>query len=405
MMYDAYQARQDFLAPLRIFADLTAAALRDPHAGPWANMWARSVGGTAEMAARLRLTHERPAYDIGRVVVGGVEARISEQPALKTPFGTLLHFKKSISVKQPRVLLVAPMAGHFATLLRDTVRSLLADHDVFITDWNNARDIPRSAGDFGLDDYIEHMMRFIEYLGPGTHVIGVCQPCNALLSATALLAQNKSEAQPRSLTLMAGPVDTRINPTQVNDLASEHPIEWFEKTLVWPVPARYRGAHRRVYPGFLQLSSFMSMNMQRHIKAHVDLYENIVTGEDAKADVERAFYDEYFAVFDMPAEFYLETVRKVFQEHHLARGIFEWRGQKVDPSAIRKTALLTIEGERDDICAPGQTMAAHDLTPGIPPQKKRHYLQPGVGHYGVFSGKKWQREIYPVVRAVIAASS
>jgi poly(3-hydroxybutyrate) depolymerase len=405
MMYDAYQARQDLLAPLRIFADLTAAALRDPQGGPLANMWARSMGGAAEMMARVRLTHERPPYNIGHVVIGGVEARIDEQPTLKTPFGTLLHFKKSISLHQPRVLLVAPMAGHFATLLRDTVRTLLPDHDVFITDWNNAREIPRDAGDFGLDDYVEHMMRFIEYLGPGTHVIGVCQPCNALLCATALLAQHKSEAQPRSLTLMAGPVDTRINPTQVNVLAAEHPIEWFEKNLISTVPARYRGAHRRVYPGFLQLSGFMSMNMQRHIKAHVELYEDIVTGDDAKADAARTFYDEYFAVFDMPAEFYLQTVQRVFQEHHLARGIFEWRGEHVDPAAIRKTALLTIEGERDDICAPGQTMAAHDLTPNIKPQKKRHYLQPGVGHYGVFSGKKWQREIYPIVRAVIAASN
>jgi polyhydroxyalkanoate depolymerase len=403
MMYDAYQARQDLLAPLRIFSDLTAAALRDPNAGPWANMWARSVGGTAEMIARLRLTHERPPYAIGPVMVDGIEAQIEEQPALKTPFGTLLHFKKSVSRLQPRVLLVAPMAGHFATLLRDTVRTLLPDHDVFITDWNSARDVPRSAGHFGLDDYIEHMMRFIEYLGPGTHVIGVCQPCNALLSATALLAQNKSPAQPRTLTLMAGPVDTRVNPTQVNVLASEHPIEWFEQNLISTVPARYRGAHRRVYPGFLQLASFMSMNLPRHVRAHLDLYEDIVKGNDAKADAGRTFYDEYFAVFDMPAEFYLETVRKVFQEHHLARGIFEWRGQHVDTGAIKKTALLTVEGERDDICAPGQTMAAHDLTPGIPPQRKKHYLQPGVGHYGVFSGKKWQREIYPLVRAVIAA--
>jgi polyhydroxyalkanoate depolymerase len=301
------------------------------------------------------------------------------------------------------VLLVAPMAGHFATLLRDTVRTLLADHDVFITDWNNARDIPRAAGQFGLDDYIEHMMRFIEYLGPGTHVIGVCQPCNALLSATALLAQNKSPAQPRSLTLMAGPVDTRINPTQVNVLASEHPIAWFEKNLISTVPVRYRGAHRRVYPGFLQLSSFMSMNLPRHVRAHLDMYQDIVSGNDIKADAARAFYDEYFAVFDMPAEFYLDTVQKVFQEHHLARGVFEWRGQHVDPGAIKKTALLTIEGERDDICAPGQTMAAHDLTAGIRPHHKRHYLQSGVGHYGVFSGKKWQREIYPIVRDVIAA--
>jgi polyhydroxyalkanoate depolymerase len=405
MMYDAYQARQDFLAPLRIWADLTSAALRDPHAGPLGNLWARSAGGAAEMIARVRLTHEHPGYNIGHVTVGGTEVAVEEVPALKTPFGTLLHFKKKISVFQPRVLLVAPMAGHFATLLRDTARTLLVDHDVFITDWNNAREIPLSAGAFTLDDYIEHMMRFIEYLGPGTHVIGVCQPCNALMSATALLAMNKSEAQPRSLTLMAGPVDTRISPTQVNVLAAEHPIEWFEKNLISTVPARYRGAHRRVYPGFLQLASFMSMNMQRHIKAHVELYENIVAGDEAKADAARTFYDEYFAVFDMPAEFYLDTVRRVFQEHHLARGIFEWRGQKVDTGAIRKTALLTIEGERDDICAPGQTMAAHDLTPNLRPNMKRHYLQPGVGHYGVFSGKKWQREIYPIVRSVIASAN
>ena len=405
MMYDAYQARQDFLAPLRIFADLTAAALRDPRAGPFGNMLARSVGGAAEMMARVRLTHERPPYDIGPIPIAGLEVTVSEAPVLATPFGTLLHFKKSISLKQPRLLLVAPMAGHFATLLRDTVRTLLPDHDVFITDWNNARDIPRDAGRFGLDDFVEHMMRFIEYLGPDTHVMGVCQPCNALLAATALLAQNNSPAQPRTLTLMAGPVDTRINPTQVNVLATEHPIAWFESNLIDVVPARYKGAHRRVYPGFLQLSSFMAMNLKRHISAHVELYEDIVSAEDAKADAARKFYDEYFAVFDMPAEFYLETVQRVFQEHHLARGLFEWRGQHVDPAKIRKTALLTIEGERDDICSPGQTLAAHDLTPGIKPHKKRHYLQPGVGHYGVFSGKRWQREIYPIVRDVIAMNS
>ncbi len=404
MIYDAYQARQDFLAPLRVYADLTAAMLREPLGGPLANMMARAMGGAAELVSRVRLTHERPCYDIPEVLVAGTSAEISEEPALQTPFGTLLHFRKSISLKQPRVLLVAPMAGHFATLLRDTVRTLLPDHDVFITDWNNARDIPRSAGHFGLDDYIEHMMRFIEYLGPGTHVIGVCQPCNALLASVALLAQQNSPTQPRSLTLMAGPVDTRINPTKVNALATGNSIEWFEKNLIDAVPARYRGAHRKVYPGFLQLSGFMSMNLPRHIRAHLDLFEHVVNANDDKAAQTRNFYDEYFAVFDMPAEFYLETVRRVFQEHHLARGMFEWRGQRADPAAIRKTALLTIEGERDDICAPGQTLAAHDLTPGIKPHKKRHYLQPGVGHYGVFSGKHWQREIYPIVRDVIASA-
>jgi len=405
-MYEAYQARQDLLAPLRLYADLAAASFAEIHdAGPFGNFWARAFGAASELTARVRLTHERPDYGISHVVVAGMEAEVTEEPVLTTPFGSLLRFKKSISFNQPRVMLVAPMAGHFATLLRDTVNTLLPDHDVFITDWKNARDIPRAAGEFGLDDYVEHIMKFIEYLGPGTHVIGVCQPCNALLAATSLLAQANSPAQPRTLTLMAGPVDTRVNPTSVNLLATEHPIEWFEKNLISNVPARYRGAHRRVYPGFVQLGSFMSMNLQRHIKAHWEMFEHILLGEDTKADNARKFYDEYFAVFDLPAEFYLETVQRVFQEHKLARGEFEWRGHRADPAAIRKTALFTVEGERDDICSPGQTMAAHDLTPNIRGTRKHHFLQPGVGHYGVFSGKRWQREIYPAVRDFIAAAA
>ena len=402
MLYNAYQARQDFLAPLRIYADLTASVLREPMAGPWGNLFARTMGAAAELIARSGLTHDRPSYDISDIELAGNIVQISEMPALETPFGTLLHFRKSISLNQKRVLLVAPLAGHFATLLRDTVHTLLPDHDVFITDWKNARDIPRTDGTFGLDDYIEHVMRFIEYLGADVHVIGVCQPCNALLAATALLAQNDSPAQPRSLTLMAGPVDTRINPTVVNYLATDHPLEWFEKNLISPVPARYRGAHRRVYPGFLQVTGFMSMNLPRHIRAHLDLFEHVIHARDDKAAATRNFYDEYFAVFDMPAEFYLETVARVFQDHHLARGIFKWRGQKADPKAIKNTALLTIEGERDDICAPGQTEAAHALTPNINTDRKRHHLQPSVGHYGVFAGHRWQTEIYPILRDFIA---
>ena len=402
MLYDAYQARQDFFAPLRIYADLTAAALREPMAGPWGNFFTRTMGAAAELVARSSLTHERPPYDIADIKIGGKPVQIAEEPALETPFGTLLHFRKSISPKQKRVLLVAPLAGHFATLLRDTVHTLLPEHDVFITDWKNARDIPRADGRFGLDDYIAHVIRFIEYLGPDTHVIGVCQPCNALLAATALMSQDDNPAQPRSLTLMAGPVDTRINPTIVNYLATDHPLEWFEKNLISTVPARYRGAHRHVYPGFLQVTGFMSMNLPRHMRAHLDLFDHLIHARDDKAAATRNFYDEYFAVFDMPAEFYLETVARVFQDHHLARGIFKWRGQKVDTKAIRKTALLTVEGERDDICAPGQTEAAHALTPNIEPDRKRRHLQRGVGHYGVFAGHRWQDEIYPIVRDFIA---
>jgi polyhydroxyalkanoate depolymerase len=296
------------------------------------------------------------------------------------------------------------MAGHFPTLLRHTVRTLLADHDVYITDWTNARDVPRAAGRFGFDEYVSHMIDFMEHIGPGGHVVGVCQPCAALLAAVAIMAEDDNPSQPRSMTLMAGPIDTRVNPTKVNELAIEHPIEWFERNVISTVPARFPGAHRRVYPGFVQLAAFMSMNLNRHMRAHIDLFDDIVRGDDAKAQAKREFYDEYFSVFDLPAEFYLETVSRVFQEHLLPRWLLEYRGRTVDPSAIRKTALLTVEGERDDICSVGQTLAAHDLCTSIMPFRKKHYVQAGVGHYGVFSGSRWQTQIYPLVKNVILAN-
>ncbi|MGB8363688.1 MAG: polyhydroxyalkanoate depolymerase [Rhizomicrobium sp.] len=398
MIYQLYQARQDWLAPLRVTADVAGALLKEPYAGPFGNFTVRVAAAGAELACRTRLTHARPPYHIARVAVGDRDVEVAEETAFATPFGTLLHFRKDANVVQPRVLLVAPMAGHFATLLRDTICTFLPEHDVFITDWHNARDVPRSAGRFGLDEYVDHIVRFLEQIGPGAHVVAVCQPCNALVAAVTLMAQTGNAAIPRSMTLMAGPVDTRINPTKVNELATSHPIQWFERNLIAAVPARYRGAHRRVYPGFVQLSAFMSMNWSRHVRAHLDLFEHLVKGDQAKADATRKFYDEYFAVLDLPAEFYLETVERVFQKYHLARGLFEWRGHRLDTRAIVHTALLTVEGERDDICAPGQTLAAHDLCPSIKPHRKQHHLQPGVGHYGVFSGARWQREIYPKVR-------
>ena len=402
MLYQLYQARQDLLAPLRITADLAGAFLQEPQAGPCGNFLVRSMAAGAEMVCRTRLTHERPAFGIDDVVVGARSVPVMEEPALVTPFGTLLHFKKDANVVQPRVLLVAPMAGHFSTLLRDTVHTLLPDHDVFITDWHNARDIPRDAGRFGLDEFVDHIVRFLDHIGPGGHVVGVCQPCNALVATVALMSEQGHAAAPRSMTLMAGPVDTRINPTEVNELATSNPIDWFERNLIAAVPGRYRGAYRRVYPGFMQLSAFMSMNLTRHIRAHLDLFEHLAKGEDEKAATTRKFYDEYFAVLDLPAEFYLETVQRVFQEHRLARGLFDWRGRRLDARAITDTALLTVEGEKDDICAPGQTLAAHDLCTSIKPHKKQHHLQPGVGHYGVFSGARWRREIYPHVQQHIA---
>jgi len=405
MLYDAYQAGQDMLAPVRAGADLTRSAFGDTALGPAANYWFRTLAAGAEIVFRSHLIHDRPPYCIDSVLVGKESVAVTEEVALDMPFGNLVHFRKHTSVKQPRILLAAPMAGHFATLLRNTAQVLLADHDVYITDWKSGRDVPVSAGRFGTDEYIDYLMAFFSHIGPGAHGVAVCQPCPSMLATVALMAEDNHPATPKSLTLMAGPVDTSINPTRVNHLAQEHPVEWFEQNLITTVPRRYAGAHRHVYPGFLQLSAFMTMNIARHIRAHMDLFGHILKGEIDKADANRKFYDEYFSVADLPAEFYLDTVRKVFQEHHLPRGIYTWRNRKVDPRAIRKTSLLTVEGERDDICGLGQTMAAQDLFSSVKPFRKKHYVQAGVGHYGVFSGRRWQNQIYPMVRNTILASA
>ncbi|WP_312861448.1 polyhydroxyalkanoate depolymerase [Segnochrobactrum spirostomi] len=365
---------------------------------------ARRVAAGLELIARARLTHARPAYGIEAVTVGNREVAVREEAVLTTPFATLLHFAKDVEVAQPPVLVVAPMSGHFATLLRNTVRTLLADHDVYITDWHNARDVPLAAGPFGFDDYVEHVIRFLKHLGPEAHVLAVCQPCVQVLAAVALMAADGSPDQPRSMILMAGPVDTRVNPTKVNELALSKPMAWFEQNLISTVPRRYDGGGRRVYPGFVQLLAFVSMNLKRHLNAHIELADHIANGETEKAATIKAFYDEYFAVLDLPAEFYLETVRRVFQDADLARGALVYRGVKVEPRAIRRTALLTVEGERDDICALGQTSAAHELCSGLKPFLKRHHMQPGVGHYGVFSGRKWEGQIYPIVRNLVLST-
>jgi poly(3-hydroxybutyrate) depolymerase len=404
MLYDAYQAQQDLFAPVRAGADLLKSAFSDTVLGPAANYMFRSFAAGAEIVSRSHLIHERPAYGIDQVTVEGKPVAVSEEIALQMPFGNLLRFRKQGTSQQPKVLLAAPMAGHFPTLLRNTAQTLLADHDVYITDWKSGRDIALTEGRFGTDEYIDHLMAFFSHIGPGVHGVAVCQPCPSMLATAALMAEDGHPSTPKSLVLMAGPVDTSINPTRVNNMAQEHPAEWFERHLITTVPRRYAGAHRRVYPGFLQLSAFMVMNLSRHVRAHMDLFSHILKGEMAKADANRKFYDEYFSVADLPAEFYLETVRKVFQEHHLSRGVYTYRNRKVDPRAIRKTSLLTVEGERDDICGLGQTMAAQDLCASIKPFRKNHYVQAGVGHYGVFSGTRWQNQIYPMVRNVIHAS-
>ena len=420
MMYLAYQAQSDMMEPIRAMARLAASALRHPVPGipglsiPGMPNWAdsflvRNLSAAYEVIGHTALSHTRPAFAIESVEVplrkgGHREVPVREEKALVTPFGTLLHFAKDVDVAQPRVLVVSPLSGHFATLLRGTVQTLLPENDVFITDWHNARDIGLEHGRFGFDEYVDHLIRFIETMGPGAHVVAVCQPCVATLAAVAVMAESGNPAQPRSMTLMAGPIDTRVNPTKVNELATSKPISWFEQNLISKVPGRYAGAGREVYPGFIQLTAFMAMNLERHVSAHMDLVENLAIGEHEKAAATRNFYEEYFAVLDLPAEFYIETVRTVFQEYSLPLGKLQWHGQLINPKAIRKTALLTVEGEKDDICAIGQTMAAQDLCSGLRPYRKRHHMQAGVGHYGVFSGRRWNSQIYPILRNVILSS-
>jgi poly(3-hydroxybutyrate) depolymerase len=404
MMYHAYQAHSDWMWPLRTFSRLSAPLLEDDRFALPTRPAQRQLAATWRVMELAEVTHKRPAWGIASVQIGGEAVAVVEEALHSTPFATLLRFRKEVSVAQPKVLVVAPMSGHFATLLRDTVRSLLIDHDVHVTDWHNVRDVPLSAGRFGLDEYTDHIVDFLATIGPGAHVVAVCQPCVSALAATALMSEDGDPATPASLTLMAGPIDCRISPTAVNALATSKPISWFENNLISRVPWRLAGAGRRVYPGFMQLSAFMSMNKQRHATAFREYWRNLVAAELEKAETTRSFYAEYMAVSDLSADFYLETVKRVFQDYALPRGELTVHGRRVDAAAIRRTALVTIEGEKDDICSVGQTLAAQDLCKSLRPYMRTHYVQPGVGHYGVFSGRRWQNQIYPVVRGVIHVS-
>lgn len=408
MIYLAYQATEDFMSPVRSFA---TAALQTTKAsiarlnGSGATPLLREAAAGYEMVSRMKVSHESPAFGIKSVQMGDREVRVTEERTLVTPFCTLRHFRKAEGADQPRVLLVAPLSGHFATLLRETVRTMLPEHDVYIADWHNGRDIPNEAGRFGFEDFVDHVIQFVEKIGPGSHVVSVCQPCPAVLVAMAVMAKNNNPAHPKSLTLMAGPVDSRSNPTEVNDLATSRSMQWFENSMLGIVPYRYKGAGRRVYPGFVQLTSFLSMNMERHVRLHVDLRDALARGDYKQAKKTKSFYDEYFTVLDLPAEFYLETVEWIFKDFRLPKGEMTHRGEIVDLGVITSMSLLTVEGERDDICGIGQTRAAHDLCTGIPQERKSHHAQSGVGHFGVFSGSKWSNQIYPVVRDVIRSSN
>ena len=400
MLYQLYQAQSDFLAPARFGARLWLTfAAEQGFARHWPGP--RLLAAAAEMVANTQVTHKRRPFALEAVQVQNRQVEVRETVVASTPFCDLLRFEKDLDTPQPKVLIVAPMSGHFATLLRATVQTMLPDCDVHITDWHNARDVPLAAGDFGLDDYAATVIGFLETMGPGTHLMAVCQPAVAALVATSVMAASGNPAQPRSLTLMAGPIDTRSNPTKVNRLAQSQSIAEYERRAISTVPSRYPGAGRRVYPGFYQLASFMAMNADRHINAHAAQFRRLFAEDAEAATAHRKFYDEYFAVSDLPARFYLETVAQVFQEHRLPRGLMMFRGESVNPAAIRRTSLLVVEGERDDICGIGQTMAALDLCRGIPVTRKTYHLQTGAGHYGVFSGRAWANQIYPKVRAMI----
>jgi poly(3-hydroxybutyrate) depolymerase len=401
MLYYAYQAQRDAFAPVQLLAE-TLHGIFD-HSWPVIGRLPAMRGFAAAMTmlSHAGISHERPAFGIGSVTVDGAEVPVTEEIALARPFCNLLHFRKAAVTGQPKLLVVAPLSGHFSTLLRGTVATVLPDHDVYLTDWANSRNVPLRDGRFGLDEFVDYVIEFIRLLGPGVHVMAVCQPSVPVLAAVSLLAAADDPCQPASMVLMGGPIDPAANPTEVNRFAESHSLAWFERTVITTVPACYSGAFRRVYPGFLQLAGFLSMNLDRHVSAHWSMFRHLVQGEGESAAATRAFYDEYTSVMDLPADFYLETMQRVFHDQDLMHGRFRVHGERVDPGAIEKTALMTVEGERDDICAVGQTVAAQSLCRNLDPAKKLHHLQPEVGHYGVFHGRRWQTETYPKVRDFI----
>ena len=403
MLYHAYEFQRRLAEPVRLWANAVGHASSHPY-NPLTDTWfGKSMAAGAEIVARLTRNYGKPEFGLPTTEIDGATVAVNEEILLRKPFGQLLHFRRDTLRRDPKVLVVAPMSGHYATLLRGTVEALLPEHDVHITDWIDARDVPLAQGNFDLDDYIDYIVEFCRYLGPDLHVIAVCQPSVPVMGAASLMAQDKDPRQPRSITLMGGPIDTRLSPTVPNDLAMRNSMMWFRQNVISTVPLTYTGAMRRVYPGFVQLSSFITMNLDRHVNAHMRQFEHLIKGDDDSADSHRRFYDEYLAVMDLTAEFYLQTIQVVFKEHHLPRGVWVSRDRPIEPQAI-ETALMTVEGELDDISGIGQTRAAHALTPHIPGARHVHWEQPRVGHYGIFNGRKWREQIMPRVRDFIRAN-
>ena len=410
MLYQLYETQRALLSPFAEFASASSKLYTHPLSPFTHTPMAQRVSAGLGLMHRLSKEYEKPEFGITSVQVDGVDVAVQEQVAITKPFCRLLRFKRftdDVAVltrlkDQPIVLVVAPLSGHHSTLLRETIRELLKDHKVFITDWTDARMVPKDAGPFRLDDYVAYVQEFIRHIGPEVNVISVCQPTVPVLAAISLMA-SRGETTPRTMTMMGGPIDARKSPTAVNNLATNKPYEWFENNVIYRVPTNFPGSGRAVYPGFLQHSGFVAMNPDRHLSSHYDYFLDLVRGDDSSAEFHRDFYDEYNAVLDMPAEYYLDTIKVVFQDFALVNGTWHVKGQLVRPQDITTTALLTIEGELDDISGAGQTRAAHDLCTGIPKARQFHYDAIGAGHYGIFSGRRWREKVYPTMRDFIAS--
>ena len=407
MLYQLYEINHATIAPMRTFIEWNRLLFDQPW-NPWAQAPAyRALAASWDVFEHLTRRYAKPAFGIPTIDLPGRRVDVTEDVVLRKSFCDLLHFRRDEAAlpasrrHDPRVLVVAPLSGHYATLLRGTVKALLPEHDVYITDWRDARTVPVTEGGFDLEDYVDYVIDFLRFLGPNTHVLAVCQPGPAVMAATSLMAADEDPATPSSMVIMGSPIDTRRSPTEPNILATTRPLSWFENNVVMPVPFPNPGFMRRVYPGFLQLSGFMTMNLDRHMDAHQKLYNSLVQGDGDSVTQHRQFYDEYLAVIDLNAEYYLQTIKVVFQEQQLAKGTMRHRGRLVEPKAIRNTALMTVEGENDDISGIGQTQAAHDLCVNIPVADRVDYIQAGVGHYGVFNGSRFRAEIAPRIRDFI----
>ncbi len=407
MLYHLYDLQHALMTPARLVAEMTRSAYANPLNPLSFTNFGRTLSAGAEVFERATRKFGEPDFGLNDTTIGGEKIAVTEKILLKKPFCNLVNFQRDIRRDDPKVLVVAPMSGHFATLLRGTVEALIPHHDVYITDWIDARQVPLAEGKFDLDDYIAYLREIMTLLGPDTHLVAVCQPAVPVYAAVALMEADNDPNAPLSMTLMGGPIDTRVSKTAVTELAEERPLSWFEKTVVTDVPFYYPGAHRKVYPGFLQLSGFMSMNLDRHIGSSIQFYGHLVKGDGSSAEYHRKFYNEYLAVMDMTSEFYLQTVETVFQKQSLPKGEMIWKdpatGQPypVRPDAIKHTAILTIEGELDDISAHGQTTAAHVISTNLAPEKQFHHFQENVGHYGIFNGRTWRGQIMPRLRHFI----